>query len=170
MMRFLILTLVLCAARPAFAEAVHVTLDYVAKKAELRAHKPFHSPRADLPDFLGKLSYDDYRQIQFRDDKALWRQEGLPFRVEFFHLGYLYQEPVHLNEFSSTHVQPVRFVPDFFNYRALRLPSEIPANTGYAGFRININWDNFIARDTNHPPNAPEKWDELGAFQGASYF
>jgi glucans biosynthesis protein len=79
MMRFLILTLVLCLVRPAFAlprlEAVHVTLDYVAKKAELRAHKPFRSPRADLPDFLSKLTYDDYRQIQFREDKALWTQE-----------------------------------------------------------------------------------------------
>jgi glucans biosynthesis protein len=158
MMRFLILTLVLCAARPAFAEAVHVTLDYVAQKAELRAHKPFHSPRADLPDFLSKLTYDQYRQILFRDDKALWRQEGLPFRVEFFHLGYLYQEPVHLNEFSPTHVQSVRFVPDFFDYRALRLPKEIPANTGYAGFRV------------NYQLNAADRWDELGAFQGASYF
>jgi glucan biosynthesis protein len=56
-------------------EAVHVTLDYVAKKAEARAHKPFHSPRADLPDFLSKLTYDDYRQI-VRDDKALWRRKG----------------------------------------------------------------------------------------------
>jgi glucans biosynthesis protein len=165
MMRFLILTLVLGAVRPAFAlpslEAGYVTLEYVAKRAEARAHKPFHSPRLDLPDFLSKLTYDQYRQIEFRPDKALWADEGLPFRVQFFHLGYLYQEPVHLNEFSSTHVQPVRFVPDFFNYRELRLPSEIPANTGYAGFRVNLRWNE---------PGAKDKWDELGAFQGASYF
>src|ERR1700691_4170800 len=111
MMRFLILTLVLCAARPAFAEAVHVTLDYVAKKAEARAHKPFHSPRADLPPFLSRLTYDQYGQIAFRDEKALWAVDRLPFRVEFFHLGYLFTEPVHLNEFTPTHVQPVRFTP-----------------------------------------------------------
>ena len=85
----------------------------------------------------------------------MWGGDRLPFRVEFFHLGYLYQEPVHVNEFTPTHVQPVRFVPDFFDYRTLRLPGEIPANTGYAGFRV---------------LNTPGKWDELGAFQGASYF
>jgi glucans biosynthesis protein len=162
MKRLLVLTLALWAATAAFAlprlEAVHVTLDYVARKAEARARKPFRSPRADLPEFLSKLTYDQYRQIQFREDKALWKEEGLPFRVEFFHLGYLYGEPVHLNEFSSTHVQPARFSPDFFDYRNLRLPSEIPANTGYAGFRV------------NYPLNPPDKWDELGAFQGASYF
>ncbi len=174
MTRFLTFISLLALVCPALAlpklEAAHVTLEYVAKRAEERARKPFHSPRADLPEFLKKLTYDDYRQIAFRDDQALWRAEHLPFRVEFFHLGYLYQEPVHLNEFSSTHVQPIRFTPDFFNYRALKLPSDIPANTGYAGFRLNVNWSNFITPATPIPTNGPEKWDELGAFQGASYF
>ncbi len=159
MKRIFLLIAVLGGTHPGFAlprlEAVHVTLDYVAKKAEARAHKAFHSPRADLPAFLSRLSYDQYREIEFRHDRALWGGDRLPFRVEFFHLGYLYQEPVHVNEFTPTHVQPVRFVPDFFDYRTLRLPGEIPANTGYAGFRV---------------LNTPGKWDELGAFQGASYF
>jgi glucans biosynthesis protein len=158
----ILLLFVLLGVQPAFAlprlEAVHVTLEYVAKKAEARARKPFHSPRAELPPFLTKLTYDDYRQIAFRDDKALWGDERLPFRVEFFHLGYIYGEPVHLNEFTLTHTQPVRFVPDFFDYRSLRLPAEIPANTGYAGFKV-LN-----------PLNVQGKWDELGAFQGASYY
>jgi glucans biosynthesis protein len=158
----LFLIAVLLGTDTAFAlprlEAVHVTLDYVAKKAELRAHKPFHSPRADLPAFLSRMTYDQYREIEFRHNRALWAEEHVPFQIEFFHLGYLYQEPVHLNEFTSTHVQPVRFVPDFFDYRSLRLPAEIPANTGYAGFRV-LN-----------TLNGPGKWDELGAFLGASYF
>src|ERR1700677_33577 len=152
MKRIVVLLVVLSGAHPAFAlprlEAVHVTLDYIAKKAEQRARKPFRSPRADLPAFLSKLTYDDYRQIAFRDDKSLWAEAPLPFRAEFFHLGYLYQEPVHLNEFSSTHVQPVRFNPEWFDYRSLKLPSDIPANTGYAGFKILFQF-------------APPKWDEL---------
>ena len=141
-------------------ESAEVTLDYVAKKAEQRARKPFHSPRADLPDVLraDKLDYDKYREIEFRHDKALWASEGLPFRLEFFHPGYLYQEPVHLYEFTLTHVQPIRFVQDFFNYRALTIQNQIPADTGYAGFKV------------LYPLNRPEQFDELGAFLGASYF
>jgi periplasmic glucans biosynthesis protein len=161
-MKRILLSLILIATQPALAlprlEAVHVTLDYIAKKAEARARKPFRSPRADLPAFLSRLTYDQYRQIAFRDDRALWSEERLPFRIEFFHLGYLYQEPVHLNEFTATHVQPIRFTPDFFDYRSLRLPSDIPANTGYAGFKI------------LYPLNSPNKMDELGSFLGASYF
>src|SRR3974390_3341798 len=119
-------------------ESAEVTLDYVAKKAEQRAHKPFHSPRADLPEVLraDKLDYDKYREIEFRHERALWAAERLPFHVDFFHPGYLYQDPVHINEFTLTHVQSIRFVQDFFNYRKLTIADQIPADTGYAGFRL----------------------------------
>lgn len=140
------------------AEPAEVNLDYVAERAEQRAEKPFHSPRADLPKVLRDLDYDKYREIEFRHDMAFWSSEDLPFRVEFFHPGYIYQEPVHINEFSATHVQPVRFVQDFFNYRSLKIQKQIPADTGYAGFRLL-----YHLNETN-------KWDELGAFLGASYF
>ena len=63
-----------------------------------------------------------------------------------------------LYEFTLTHVQPIRFVQDFFDYRRLRLRNQIPANTGYAGFKLLC------------PLNSAERWDELGAFLGASYF
>ena len=143
----------LVAVTPCWAyEKAEVTLDYVAKKAEQRARKPFHSPRADLPAVLraDKLDYDKYREIEFRHERALWTADKLPFRVEFFHPGYLYEEPVHINEFTLTASQPVRFVQDFFNYRNLRIEKQIPANTGYAGFRL------------LYPVNDPAKMDELG--------
>jgi len=77
------------------AESAEVSLDYVAKRALERAQKPFHSPRENLPKVLANLNYDQYREIRFRRDKALWTADDLPFRIEFFHPGYLYQEPVH---------------------------------------------------------------------------
>jgi glucans biosynthesis protein len=141
-------------------ESGEVNLDYVIKRAEERARHPFHSPRADLPKVLRQdnLDYDKYRQIRFRRSQALWRVENLPFRIEFFHPGYLYQEPVHVYEFTATHLQPIRFVQDFFDYGSLNIENEIPANTGYAGFRVL-----YQLNETN-------QWDELGAFLGASYF
>ncbi|HET7626400.1 MAG TPA: glucan biosynthesis protein G, partial [Verrucomicrobiae bacterium] len=74
------------------------------------------------------------------------------------HPGYLYQEPVHINEFTLTAMQPIRFMQDWFNYRGLHIQKQIPVNTGYAGFRL------------LYQLNEPGKWDELGAFLGASYF
>ena len=158
----LMLLTVMAASERTFAgvESAEITLDYVAKKAEARARRPFHSPKGDLPDVLraDKLDYDQYREIRFRHAQALWAVDKLPFQIEFFHPGYLYQEPVRINEFSFNYVQPVRFVQDFFDYGKLRIKKQIPANTGYAGFRI------------LSPFNQPDKLDEVGAFLGASYF
>lgn len=142
------------------ADSVTVNLDYVAQRALERAQKPFHSPRMDLPKVLRQdsLDYDHYREIRFRRDRALWGADNLPFRVEFFHPGYLFQEPIHVNEFTESHSQPIRFAQEFFDYGKLTIQNDIPANTGYAGFRILSQL------------NASNRWDELGAFQGASYF
>jgi len=115
-----------------------VNLDYVAQAALERARKPFHSPRVDLPPFLkaDQLNYDAYREIRFRRDRALWSNTGSPYLVEFFHPGYLYEEPVRVNEFVAGHVQDIRFVSDFFDYGGHKFKQQIPANTGYAGFRV----------------------------------
>jgi glucans biosynthesis protein len=143
-------------------ETVEVNFDYVLQKAMERAQKPFHSPRADLPAILraDSLDYDKYREIRFRHENALWAAEGLPFHVEFFHPGYLYEEPVHMYEFMLNHMQPIRFSQDFFDYSPIvqSIKDQIPANTGYAGFRL------------MYPLNNPQYFDELGAFLGASYF
>jgi glucans biosynthesis protein len=141
-------------------ESAVVNLDYVAQRALERAQKPFHSPRADLPKVLQQdnLNYDKYREIRFRRDKALWTEDDLSFRIEFFHPGYIYHEPVHIYEFTATHVQPIRFVQDFFDYGNLDIANEIPLKTGYAGFRV------------LYPLNKTNQLDELGAFLGASYF
>ena len=158
--------MVLLCALPGLAlarlESAEVNLDYVVKKVEVRARKPFRSPRLDLPEVLraDSLDYDKYREIRFRHDHALWTAEKLPFRIEFFHPGYIYHEPVRINEFTLTHMQSIRFVQDFFDYGKVsqQIQKQIPANTGYAGFRV------------LYPLNRTNQLDELGAFLGASYF
>ncbi len=141
-------------------ESAEVTLEYVMKKAEARARQPFRSPRLDLPENLraDQLDYDKYRRIQFRPQYALWYGEGLPFNIQFFHPGYLYQEPVHINEFAGSFVQQLRFNQDSFNYDNLSIKGNIPATTGYAGFKVLGQL------------NAQQKVDEIGSFLGASYF
>lgn len=142
------------------AESAEVNLDYVAQRAVERARAPFRSPHVELPPVLRPdfLDYDKYRRIEFRHERALWAAAGLPFRVEFFHPGYIYHEPIHVNEFSALHTQPIRFVQDFFNYHDLDIARKIPSDMGYAGFRVLSQL------------NETNRWDELGSFLGASYF
>ena len=110
--------------------------------------------------FLGDLTYDDYRLIRFRDDHARWADEQSPFQMSAFHMGWLFPEPVRIYEIVDGMSSEIHFSTDDFEYLnelAARVPehAELP---GVAGFRLNT------------PLNRPDKFDELVAFVGASYF
>ncbi|WP_245848483.1 glucan biosynthesis protein [Actibacterium ureilyticum] len=110
--------------------------------------------------FLAEFDYDDYQRVRFRRDKVRWAEpENTPFHLNAFHLGWLFNEPVHLNEVVDGVATPMRFSTDDFDYADVK--AEIPGNfemPGVAGFRLMT------------PLNRADHFDELAAFLGASYF
>lgn len=156
----MILVVAIAFRAAAAPEAINVNLDYVARLALARAQHPFVSPSVNLPSVLNQtnLNYDKYREIRFLPGKALWTEDNLPFRVEFFHPGNIYSELIHVNEFTPGYTQPIPFVQDFFDYGNLKIKNQIPSNLGYVGFKV------------TYPLNRPNVYDDLAVFQGASYF
>jgi len=67
-------------------------------QAHWLASNAFQPSKDVLPPAMGKLGYDQYQSIRFRGDHALWADAGLAFRVQFFHVGRTFTEPVHLYE------------------------------------------------------------------------
>jgi glucans biosynthesis protein len=135
------------------------TYDTVREKARALATTDFHAPdNDDLPDFLKKLNYDSYQQIRFREEHTLWAGEPLRFAVQFFHRGYLYQDPVKIHVIERGRVSDVAFSPDFFDYGTNRFANPVPTNVDFAGFKL------------LYPLNIPQKRDEVASFLGASYF
>lgn len=132
----------------------------IQEKAKALAGQPYVAPSHDtLPEWLNKLSYDQYRDIRFNPARALWAGDGLPFRAMFFHPGYLFRDPVMLNEFTGTHEQRIRLTEEFFTYGPLvGQRGDLPADAGFAGVRYHF------------PLNNPDYFDELAVFQGASYW
>ena len=59
--------------------------DDVANLARRKARAAFEPPDRSQPTELELLGYDEYRDIRFRPDRAIWRAEGLPFDLMFFH-------------------------------------------------------------------------------------
>lgn len=141
-------------------EREDVGFDSIQSRARDLANKPYEAPNKDaLPAWMANLTYDQYRDIRFNPNQALWAADNLPFRAMFFHPGYLYREPVVLNEFTSSHQQQIRLAEAYFNYGPLvEKHGELPLNGGFAGFRLHA------------PLNKPDYFDELISFQGASYW
>ncbi|HEY9022734.1 MAG TPA: glucan biosynthesis protein, partial [Burkholderiaceae bacterium] len=93
--RWLIRATLALAAVPAHA----ALFDDVVARAQALAATPFApQPRPAVKAASDSLTYDQYRDIRFRPDRSLWRKDGLPFEVQFFHPGFVNTETVKINE------------------------------------------------------------------------
>jgi len=152
--RLLVSTLVALAAAPASAGV----FDDVAARAQAMAATPWVAPAKPAAHAASdSLTYDQYRDIRFRPDHSLWRKDGLPFEVQFFHPGFVNTDTVKINEVAGGAVRPVAFDMADFDYGHNKTPSHALAS-GYAGFRV------------HYAMNKPEHKDEVVVFLGASYF
>jgi glucans biosynthesis protein len=144
---------------PGAAAASPFTFQTVIDEAKELSKAPFKTTKGEVPDSLLKITYDEWRDIRFKPEKALWRQEKLPFTVQFFHPGLYFDHTVSVNIVDPDGtVRPVPFSTDLFDYKSERVKSLVPGNLGFAGFRIH----SFI--------NTKDYQDEVVVFLGASYF
>ncbi len=132
-------------------------LENVVEQARALAKKSFQGPKK-IPEFLAKINYDQWRDIRFQPEKALWRKEKLPFQVQFFHPGFLYDQTVRINVVEGEKVEQIHFSPDLFSYGLNDFMDKVPADLGFAGFRL------------HYPINSRNYYDEVAVFLGASYF
>ena len=126
----------------------------LAKKLSAEAFKP---PQ-EIPAFLSQLTYDQYRDIRFDTAKSLWLQTSGNFQVQFIHPGLYYKHAVSINTVEREGVNNVPFSPNLFTYGANKFRDKIPADLGFAGFRI------------AYPLYKKSEHNHVLVFAGASYF
>ncbi|MFH1665110.1 MAG: glucan biosynthesis protein G [Candidatus Omnitrophota bacterium] len=134
------------------------TFNNVVELAEKSAQKPYvENPGEGLPDLLRDISYNQWRDIRYRKEKALWYNENIPFKIEFFHPGFLYNRPVKINIVDDSKVLPFNYSPELFDYGKNDFGERIPGGIGFAGLRI------------RYPINTRKYLDEFAVFLGATY-
>src|SRR6267154_1833392 len=109
-----------------------------------------------LPPTMGGLSYDQYQSLRFRTDHSLWGSAGLPFRLQFFHVGRGFAQAVHLYEVNNGQSREILYDPSMFEFDKAGIdPAVMRDHAGFAGFRVQFVTD----------------WkDDVTAFLGAAYF
>lgn len=107
---------------------------------------------------LQQLTYDQYRDIRFKPDSALWRNEQVPFRIELLPAGFLFQTPVKVSAVESGTALDLTGSPDLFAFGP-HVPKQLGMQSlPLSGFRVR----NLL--------NSRSVWDEFTVFQGATYF
>jgi periplasmic glucans biosynthesis protein len=132
--------------------------DYAALKGRARAlaAQPYESHEGELPKAVSALDWDQYQSIGFQADHALWGDDKLRFKAQFFHLGLFFKRPVTLHEVVDGQARALAYDPAMFNYgKSGLIGRRLPRDLGFAGFRLNFHTD-------------PTR--DVAAFLGASYF
>ncbi len=152
-----LLVALVAALSGAAAPALGFDFEDVTARAQALAKGSYQEPAA-APQWLRELSYDQWRDIRFRPERALWRDKKVAFQVQFFHPGLYYDHPVAMNIVDATGVKPLPFSPNQFDYGSNDFASRVPQNLGFAGFRIHA------------PIKKKDYFDEVIVFLGATYF
>lgn len=132
--------------------------DYAVLKGQARAlaNKPYEPPTKLAPKALLELGYDEYQSIRFRREDALWADVEGNFRLEFFHMGRGFKEPVRMHEIVDGQARELSYRPELFDLSRSGVNARsLPKDLGFAGFRIHTATD----------------WErDVASFLGASYF
>ncbi len=150
----LVIMLCFLAMQPVFA----FDFNDVLKEATTLANEPFDDGHEKVPEALRKLEFAKWAMITPIPEKALWVKEGLPFRVEFFHVGMQFSQPVSISVIDGNKVVPIHFSKDDFDYGQSGVRDVVPEDVGFAGFRLRF------------PMHQENQYDEVLSFIGASYF
>ena len=132
--------------------------EQVNARAETLATQPFEPNAAPLPEHLASLTPARYHSIHFRPEASLWRDQGLPYQVQFFPRGSYFRHYVSVNVIDGDQVTPLPYGGDLFDFTGAELTQPPPDDLGFGGFRL------------MYPLNRGGHLDELAVFLGASYF
>ncbi len=139
--------------------AFSAVFDYqnVIEKAQKLADAPYQAEVVKLPPELAQMDYDSFRSLRYVREQGPWYRKNIPFEIQFFHMGSIYQNSVRVSQLIAGKEQYIPYLPKSFTLNDKPIEN-IKGNIDYAGFRL------------HYPLNTPDYYDELIAFLGASYF
>lgn len=142
---------------PWTATADTFSFQTVVDKAQELAASNWQAP-PQVPRFLQDLSYHDYQGIRFKPERSLWLDEDSDFGVMLTPPGLFYHHAVALNIVEGDQAEPLVFDKTQFSYPNSELEKLIPADLGYAGFKLTF------------PFAEPDVANQFLVFAGASYY
>jgi glucans biosynthesis protein len=145
-------------AEPTGEPPVPFSWDILKSQARELGAKPYDPDRYKTPPYAADLDYDRYRAIHFNPDKAIWRDEPLNFRMQLFHGGYIYKEPIQISIVEDGKASRIPYKRDFYEFGTAEKRVMVAENGYYSGFRLHA------------PIYDPNDFSEFLVFQGASYF
>jgi glucans biosynthesis protein len=135
------------------------SFSYAGLKEEARrlATKPRVASPVTVPQRFVDISHEQYRDIRWKQDQMIWRDEKRGFRLEPLPGGFVYRTPVELYLIDDGRALPIAFDRDRFDWGSSVTPPEDGVTLPFSGLKL-------------RRPREGDRWQEFAVFQGASYF
>jgi periplasmic glucans biosynthesis protein len=100
------------------------------------AMKPYSETPIRDAELLHTIDFDAYQKIRFRSERSLWADGKGPYTIQCFHLGRYFKQPVKIYLVEGRQAREVLYSSDYFSFGDPTLAKKLPANLGFAGFRV----------------------------------
>ncbi len=140
-----------------FAFAENFTLTNIKEIAQTLATKEYEQKENEYLDTFEDFNIDEWHTIKHQDEKFIWKDEKLPFLIEFFAPGYLLQDAIKINIIDKEQSREIKASHDLFEAEEDILEN-LPKEFEVGGFRI------------LYPLEKPNEYQSIASFIGATFF
>lgn len=120
------------------------------------ASSPRTASPVQVPARFAEIGQEQYRDIRWKRDQLIWRDDKRAFRLEPLASGFVYRIPVELYLVEDGVALPIPFDRDRFDWGSSVTPPEDGVVLPYSGLKL------------RRPRE--DRFPEFAVFQGASYF
>lgn len=138
------------------AEAVPFTFAWLKDEARRIASAPHVDPGTTVPRRFTDLTFEQHREIRWKRDRRIWRDQHRGFVVEPLAAGSVYRQAVSLWLVEDGAARPIAYDRDLYDWGQIT-PTEDGHTLPFSGVKL---------RGTTDADRSPE----FAVFQGASYF
>ena len=95
------------------------------------------------------MDYEQFHDILFRPERAVWKKENLPFQLQFFPVGWIHKKGVTVYEVVDGDVHPMPIDTEMFSHAKDKKGRQIELPNAISGFRLHskllpeASWTSF---------------------------
>jgi glucans biosynthesis protein len=108
----------------------------LSETARKLAMKPYDEGPIRYQELLNSIDFEAHQRIRFRSERSIWGDGSKPYPIQFFHLGRYFKRPVSIYLLEGGQAREVIYSADYFNFGDPTLAEKLPADLGFAGFRV----------------------------------
>ncbi len=139
-----------------------ISISEIKAYAKSLADNNYISPSDEDVELFEDFDIEEWQSIQHKEEKFLWKDENLPFALEFFAPGYLHQDSIEISIIEDEQSKKLQADRSLFSASSEDIIDDLPKEFNIGGFRIHYSSQNNMQNIA--------QYSGIASFIGATFF